>query len=143
MEKNFIKVRSTKDIVIFTIIIIAGCILAIAPLGAGLAITGYMLVILGFLMSLMMKSEYKETSSGERFSKKELFFPREEKQQLMPAVTSSPYSMSLAQEGKGQAIRLDVFYSKKMGKFYIQMLEYVPYQYEKRTGMIEYNIKNK
>lgn len=141
MEKNFIKVRSVKDIVIFTSIIVLGCVLAIAPFGAGAAIAGYMLVILGFLMCLMMKSEYKEASSGERFAKKELFFPREEKQQLMPAVTSSPYSMSLAQEGKGQAIRLDVFYSKKLGKFYIQMFEYIPYQYEKCTGIVEYNIK--
>ena len=60
MERNFIKSRSVKDVVISTSIVVLGCILAIVPLGAGVAIGGYMLIILGFLLALMMKSAPRE-----------------------------------------------------------------------------------
>lgn len=64
------------DVVISTSTVVLGCILAIVPLGAGVAIGGYMLIILGFLLALMMKSEYREELSGEKYQKQEYFFPK-------------------------------------------------------------------
>ena len=129
MERNFVKSRSVKDVVISTSIIVLGCILAIVPLGAGAAIGGYMLIILGFLIVLLMKSEYREESSGEKYLKKEFFFPKEEKGELMQAILSAPGKIDLSQQGKGQVLRLDLYYSTALDKCYIQLFEYVPYQY--------------
>ena len=117
------------DVVISTSIIVLGCILAIVPLGAGGARGGYMLIILGFLLALMMKSEYREELSGEKYQKQEHFFPKEEKNQLLSAIASAPGKIDLGQQGKGQVLRLDLYYSKALDKCYIQLFEYVPYQY--------------
>lgn len=129
MERNFVKSRSVMDVVISTSTVVLGCILAIVPLGAGVAIGGYMLIILGFLLALMMKSEYREELSGEKYQKQEYFFPKEEKNQLLSALASAPGKIDLGQKGKGQVLRLDIYYSKALGKCYIQLFEYVPYQY--------------
>lgn len=136
MERNFVKSRSVKDVVISTSIIVLGCILAIVPLGAGVAIGGYMLIILGFLIALLMKSEYREELSGEKYQKQEYFFPKEEKNQLLSALASAPGKIDLGQKGKGQVLRLDIYYSKALGKCYIQLFEYVPYQYAPCSHMI-------
>ena len=117
------------DVVISTSTVVLGCILAIVPLGAGVAIGGYMLIILGFLLALMMKSEYRKELSGEKYQKQEYFFPKEEKNQLLSAIASAPGKIDLGQKGKGQVLRLDIYYSKALGKCYIQLFEYVPYQY--------------
>ena len=129
MERNFVKVRSVMDIVISTSIIVSGCILALAPLGAAAAIGGYMLIILGFLIALLMKSEYREELSGEKYMKQEHFFPKEEKNQLLSAIASAPGKIDLREQGKGQVLKLDLYYSKALDKCYIQLFEYVPYQY--------------
>ena len=129
MERNFVKSRSVMDVVISTSTVVLGCILAIVPLGAGVAIGGYMLIILGFLLALMMKSEYREELSGEKYQKQEYFFPKEEKNQLLSAIASAPGKIDLGQQGKGQVLRLDLYYSKALDKCYIQLFEYVPYQY--------------
>ena len=124
------------DVVISTSIIVLGCILAIVPLGAGVAIGGYMLIILGFLLALMMKSEYREELSGEKYQKQEYFFPKEEKNQLLSAIASAPGKIDLREQGKGQVLRLDLYYSKALDKCYIQLFEYVPYQYAPCSQMV-------
>ena len=83
------------DVVISTSVIVLGCILAIAPFGAGAAIGGYMLIILGFLLALIMKSEYREELSGEKYMKQEHFFPKDEKNQLLSALASAPGKIDL------------------------------------------------
>ena len=47
---------------------------------------------------------------------------------------------NLSEEDKGNAIRLDVYYSKASGKAYLQLFEYVPYKYEPCTKVYEYEI---
>ena len=136
MERNFVKSRSVMDVVISTSIIVLGCILAIVPLGAGVAIGGYMLIILGFLLALIMKSEYREELSGEKYIKQEHFFPKDEKNQLLSALASAPGKIDLGQKGKGQVLRLDIYYSKALDKCYIQLFEYVPYQYAPCSQMV-------
>ena len=46
------------------------------------------------------------------------------------ALASKPESIDLTEEDKGNAVRLDVYYSKASGKAYLQLFEYVPYKYE-------------
>ena len=46
----------------------------------------------------------------------------------------------ISQENKGQAIILQMFYGKTSGKAYLQLFEYVPYQYVPCSEVYEYEI---
>lgn len=47
----------------------------------------------------------------------------------MQVILSAPGKIDLSQQGKGQVLRLDLYYSTALDKCYIQLFEYVPYQY--------------
>ena len=74
MEKKFLNVHSKKDIVLIVSLIIVGAICLLLPLGSYAHIISFLLITLGVFLAFVMKSEYKEVSSGMRCKKKELFF---------------------------------------------------------------------
>ena len=130
MEKTFIRVRSIKDIVIFVSLVIAGSVLILLPTGAAVNITGFFLIFAGLILAFVLKSGYKDTETGERFQKVEHYFQQAMNAPISAALASKPESIDLSEEDKGNAIRLDVYYSKSSGKAYLQLFEYVPYKYE-------------
>lgn len=142
MKKEFIRVRSVKDITIFTLLIISGCILIALPTGAGINITGFFLIFAGLILALVMKTGHKDKQSGEKYFKKELYFQQAMHSEILSAIGSKPSSIDLSQQDKGNALKLDIYYSKGTGKAYIQMSEYIPYKYEPCSGMYEYDIND-
>ncbi|MBR5856140.1 MAG: hypothetical protein IKY70_02575 [Bacteroidales bacterium] len=139
MEKIFTKVRSAKDIIKSSSLIIAGCILAILPLGTGINLGGAVLIISGIILALSLKSAYKDDKSQKTYSKKEFFFKQEEKSSILNKISASPDSISLSEEGKGQALRLDIYYCKSSGEGYIQLYEYIPHQYRSCSKLYAYD----
>ena len=125
MEKEFIRVRSVKDIVIFSTLIIAGAILIALPTGTAVNITGFFLIFAGLILILVMKSTYKDTETGVRYQKKERFFQQAMNAPISSALASKPDSVDLSEEDKGNAVRLDIYFSKTSGKAYLQLFEYV------------------
>ncbi|MBQ2289313.1 MAG: hypothetical protein II249_01420, partial [Bacteroidaceae bacterium] len=71
MKKNFIRVRSTKDIVIFSLLIIAGGILAVIQGTDTLNLIGYCLIVVGAVLALFFKSGYKDIDTKELYVRKE------------------------------------------------------------------------
>ena len=142
MEKEFIRVRSVKDIVIFSTLIIAGAILITLPTGSAVNITGFFLLFAGLILILVMKSAYKDTETGVRYQKKERFFQQAMNATISSALASKPDSVDLSEEDKGNAVRLDIYFSKISGKAYLQLFEYVPYRYESCSKIYEYGIEN-
>lgn len=140
METKFTKVRSTKDIIISSILVILGCCIAVAPIGTGANIGGAILIIAGIILALILKSAYKESSSSEKYHKKELYFQQELKSSVLNTITNNPYTLDISQNGKGQALRLDIYYSKDAGDAYIQLFEYVPHQYIPCSKLCVYEI---
>ena len=140
MKKNYIRVRSAKDIVIFSLLIIAGCILAVIPGTDTLNLGGYCLIVIGVAFALFLKSDYKDVDTKELFMKKEFLFPKEMKVAILTALFSNPNSIELSKNGQSQALKLELFYSKKSGKAYLQLFEYIPYQYEVCSEIYEYEI---
>ena len=139
MEKNFVRVRSVKDIAVFVSLIVLGGILVILPVGTGINIAGGSLVVLGLVLALILKSGYKDADTGEEYLKKEHFFQQEMKNPLLSLMTTMPEVIELSEEDKGNAVRLDVYYNQPTGKAYIQLLEFVPYEYKPCSEMLEYN----
>ena len=138
MEKTFIRVRSVKDIVISASLVILGSILVALPTGAGINIAGFFMIFAGIILFLILKSGYKETETGISYKKKEYYFQQAMNAPISAALASKPESIDLGEANKGNAIKLDIYYSTASGKAYLQLFEYIPYKYEPCSKMYEY-----
>ena len=140
MEKTFIRVHSIKDIVIFISLLILGGILVAVPTSDAVNITGFFLVFAGAILALVLKTGYKDVETSVKYIKKERYFQQAMHAAMADAIASKPDSIDLSQENKGNAIKLDIYFSKASGKAYIQLFEYVPYTYQPCSKIYEYEI---
>ena len=140
MEKTFIRVHSIKDIVIFISLLVLGGILVAVPTGDAVNITGFFLIFAGAILALVLKTGYKDVETNEKYIKKERYFQQTMHAAIVDAIASKPDSIDLSQENKGNALKLDIYFSKATGKAYIQLFEYVPYTYQPCSKMYEYEI---
>lgn len=140
MEKTFVRVYSIKDIVIFISLLVLGGILVAAPTSDAVNITGFFLVFAGAILALVLKTGYKDVETNVKYIKKERYFQQAMHAAIADAIASKPDSIDLSQENKGNAIKLDIYFSKATGKAYIQLFEYVPYTYQPCSKMYEYEI---
>lgn len=140
MEKTFVRVRSAKDIVLFSSLIIIGSVLVALPTGAGVNIAGFFMIFAGLIIALLVKSGYKETETGVKYRKTEHYFQQTMNSVIASALASKPESIDLNEADKGNAVKLDIYHSKASGKAYMQLFEYVPYTYEPCSKMYEYPI---
>ena len=138
MEKNFIRVRSIKDITISSSLLLIGIILSIVFDSNGAVYGGVALIILSLILLFVLKSGYKDTESGEFYKKRDFSFNKKMKASLLSALASSPENINPTDEGEG--IRLEIFYSKTSGKAFLQLFEYVPFQYHPCSEVYEYEI---
>lgn len=139
MEKTFIRVRSVKDIVISASLIISGSVLVALPTGAGVNIAGFFMIFAGLILFVILKSGYKDTETGISYKKKEYYFQQAMNAPISAALASKPESIDLGEANKGNAIKLDIYYSNASGKAYLQLFEYIPYKYEPCSKIYEYS----
>ena len=140
MEKTFTRVHSIKDIVIFISLLILGGILVAVPTSDAVNITGFFLIFAGAILALVLKTGYKDIETNAKYQKIERYFQQAEHATISSAIASKPDSVDLSKENNGNAIKLDIYYSKATGKAYIQLFEYVPYTYQPCSKMYEYEI---
>lgn len=141
MKKKFIRVRSIKDIAIFASFIIAGCVLAFVPGADSVNLGGYTLIAVGVFLVFLLKNAYKDVENKEIYFKKVLSFHKDMKNPILSALASTPETIELSENGKGEAIRLEIYYGKTSGKAYLQLFEYVPHEYKLCSDMYEYDIE--
>ena len=142
MNKEFIRVRSTKDIIISSVLIIAGCVLVALPTSASVNIAGFFMIFAALILFLTLKTAYKDAETGNKYSKKEHYFAQSLKEDTARCISASPNSINLTEEDKGNGIRLDVYFDKFNNKAYVQLQEYIPYKYEPCTKFFEYCISD-
>lgn len=141
MEKTFIRTRSTKDITISVTIAAAGIILIALPTSVSINLTGFFMIFAGIIMSLFMKTGYKDAETGTRYSKTESFYPQCMRPEIESCLKSGKGNGVLpGEEGKGNGLRLDIYKSKASGKAYARLFEYVPYKYEPCSIVYEYDL---
>ena len=140
MEKTFIRVRSIKDITIFVSLALVGAILTALPIGDAANIAGFFIIVAAGILALVLKSAYKDVDTNEKYLKKERYFQQTMHAAISSAIASNPDSVDLSEEDKGNALRLDIYYSKSSGKAYLQLFEYVPYTYQPCTRVHECEI---
>ena len=137
MEKTFIRVRSIKDITIFVSLALVGTILTALPIGDAANIAGFFIIVAAGILAFVLKSAYKDVDTNEKYLKKERYFQQTMHAAISSAIASNPDSVDLSEEDKGNALRLDIYYSKSSGKAYLQLFEYVPYTYQPCTRVHE------
>ena len=140
MEKTFIRVRSIKDITIFVSLALVGTILTALPIGDAANIAGFFIIVAAGILAFVLKSAYKDIDTNEKYLKKERYFQQTMHAAISSAIASNPDSVDLSEEDKGNAIRLDIYYSKSSGKAYLQLFEYIPYTYQPCTRVHECEI---
>ena len=137
MEKTFIRVRSIKDIVIFSSLAVVGIILTVLPAGEAVNLAGFFIIFAAGILAFVLKSAYKDAETNEMYLKTERYFQQTMHAAISSAITSNPDTIDLSEEDKGNALRLDIYYSKASGKAYLQLFEYVPYTYQPCSKMHE------
>ena len=140
MEKTFVRVHSIKDIVIFISLLVLGGLLVAIPASDAVNIAGFFLLFAGIILALVLKTGYKDVDTNAKYNKKERYFQQTMHTTIANAIASKPDSIDLSEENKGNAIKLDIYYSKVTGKAYIQLFEYVPYTYQPCSKMYEYDL---
>ena len=140
MAKTFVRVHSIKDIVVFISLLALGGILVAIPAGDAVSITGFFLLFAGAILALVLKTGYKDVETAAKYLKKERYFQQTMHTAIANEIASKPDSIDLSEEDKGNAIKLEVYYSKATGKAYIQLFEYVPYTYQPCSKMYEYDL---
>lgn len=128
MEKNFIRVRSSKDIIVSVLSILAGITCILIPTGVSINILGALLIFAGLFFILALKTAYKDEETGTIYKKKEKFFPQSKKESFLKALKEDVASMDLTEEDKGNGLRVDAYYNKD--RVFVQLNEYIPYKYE-------------
>ena len=139
MEKEFSRIRSAKDITITASLIITGCILVALPTSESINITGFFMIFTGLILAFVLRTGYKDNATGDKYSKVEKFFAQSMKSDISTALETSFKKLNLSEEDKGNGIRLDIYYSRKTGKSYTQLFEYIPYKYEPCTKQYEHD----
>lgn len=139
MEKEFSRVRSAKDIIITATIVVAGSVLVALPTSASINITGFFMIFTGLILAFVLRTGYKDNATGDKYSKVEKFFAQSMKSDISTALETSFKKLNLSEEDKGNGIRLDIYYSRKTGKSYTQLFEYIPYKYEPCTRQYEHD----
>ena len=129
MEKNFIKVRSIKDIIISASVLIAGVVCIIIPSGVSLNILGALLIAAGLFFVFALKSACKDPETGKVYKKTERFFPQSKKDSLIAALQHDLSGFDFTEEDKGNGLRADIYFDGKDSVF-VQLYEYIPYQYQ-------------
>lgn len=140
MEKTFIRVRSIKDIIIFSSLAVVGVLLTALPVGDAAQIAGFFMIITATILALVLKSGYKDVQTNEKYLKKERYFQQTMHASISTAIASKPDCVDLSEEDKGNGLRLDIYFSQSSGKVYLQLFEYVPYSYQTCTKMYEYEL---
>ena len=140
MEKEFCRVRTKTDIVFSSLIIITGIILITLPTSASINILGFLMICAGLILSIVLRTGYKDLADGDSYRKVEKYFAQSHKPDIKRAISKEIEQIKMIEQDKGNGIRLDIYYNRKKGKAYIQLFEYVPYSYEPCSDIQEFDL---
>jgi len=126
MDKNFIKTRSICNIIISLLIIAIGIICTFVLKSESFIFFGIFSIIIGSLLLLVLKTEYRSSVNGIKYKKKTLNFAKQDKIAVLEAL-ADPDSFDSNLTDKGQSLMLVMYHNKKDA--YLQLFEYIPHTF--------------
>lgn len=139
MNKEFIKVRTITDITISSILLISGIILVALPTSVSVNIFGFFAFIIGVLLLAILKTGWLDIETKERYCLKHRYFPKNRKNEILNALENNIDSIDISDE-YNEGLRVDIYYNKQNHKAFIDLFEYVPYNYERIAPTVEYTL---
>ncbi len=141
MEKNFKRVHSTLDIIISSVLVIAGVITVIIPSSVGVNIFGCCLAFCGIILFFTMKTAFKDTETGVRYCKKIKYFPASRKSELLDALKNDPAKIDWTEAAEGgNGLRVDIYVNRGHDSVFVHCAEYIPYNYQDCSDWFNYSI---
>ena len=135
MEKKIAKVRTTADMIISLVVLLAGAA-CFAVRSTGMMILGGVVILTGLVLLFMLKNGYKIEGQKELFKKKEHFFPETRFDAIYSEIEAGRMITDFKDEDKAIVVRVDV-YTSQSGKRFAELYKYVPYDYKKQVELKE------
>ena len=139
MDKEFVLVRSMRDVVISIIVAVTGIILIICPLSVSVNILGAVIAVPGLLMLFFFKSDYKDVQTGQRYSHKIKYYPASRKLEILDALGKDPSRINWNESASSEGLMLDIFIGKNNERVFVRLSEFVPYNYEPCSKWFSYD----
>ncbi len=138
MNKEFKRVHSTLDIVISTLLVVAGVVIVVIPSAVGVNILGCCLALCGVILFFTMKNAYKDAENGVTYSKKMKYFQASRKSELLDALKNDPSKADWTENGAGNGLRVDIYINRKHNQVFVHCAEYIPYNYQDCSDWFSY-----
>lgn len=120
MEFNFKKIHTGKDLVISSLIMLAGIGLYFVNSALGVFIAA-----VGFLMLLCWKTGYALNGRTDVFKKQSVDLCRRSKPSLLAFLNGSSQSLVVEKGNEGGTVILTVYYNEKQKLAFAQLFDYV------------------
>ncbi len=132
MEYNFKKVHTGKDLIISTIVLLAGIGLFFVNMGLGISIA-----ICGLFLYLVYKGGYKKDGKGILLTRKSEDICKACRTSIIDFLEGKNNSPTIKKGNEGGSLRLDVYFNNAENVAYAQLYDFCNYTYEPATGIIE------
>lgn len=140
MDTLFVKTRTIKDYII-SISLLAFGVVATFLGQDGLAITGVICIITGFIMLFVLKTGLKNKETGDLFKSRIVYFNAARKAEILDRLEKNNPSLIQVDENElSHSLKLDIMYCHKSATAKCQLSEYVPYKYRECSEIYSYNI---
>ncbi len=133
MEKEIRRVRSAKDIIISSLFIVAGIVSVMVP-SASMTILGIVLIVLGALLLMSLKSVYIIGDDPVRYYKRTYDCCNGNKEAIISFLNNAGGRFE-AGDGTG-GLLMYAYINKEKTSGYAQLFEYSQYQYKACTGLV-------
>ena len=140
MTMEFRRVRSAGDIIISSLLTFGGIALIFLPSSVSVNILGTMVTVIGIILMITMKSEYKECLSGLRYRKMIKYYPASKKGEILNALKGDPSRFCWKETGNGNGLMLEIYVCKSEKTVFARLLEYIPYNYEQCSEWFSYRM---
>ena len=139
MNKEFVRVRSTRDILISSVMTVLGIVLIAIPSSVSVNIFGTVLAVPGILMLLFLKTGYKDVNTGLVYKRKIKYYSATAKNDILSSLNGKVSSFDWTETPDGSAVMVDVYEGSKSDKVYVRVSEFVPYNYEPCSDWFEFS----
>lgn len=140
MNREFQKMRTRMDVAISSITFIVGIVLVVLPTSVSINIFGSCMIVVGILLVTFLKTGWQDTETKEYYCKKKLFFHQKNKSQLLKALEEHAEIMAVSDKENGDGLMMEIYYNRQNKKAYINLFEFVPYEYKTIGLAFEYSV---
>ncbi len=129
MEKEFVRVRSVRDIIVSALMAICGIVLIALPTSVSVNIFGTCLAVPGVLMLLFLKTDYKDPETGSHYRRVIKYYAASRKSEILSALKNDPAKADWNETDSANGLMLDIYVARKADEVFVRASEFIPYNY--------------